>query len=290
MSVLHKKTYSYSFIIPAAVLYTIIFIIPTFSSFYFSLTRWDLSSTEFVGLQNFIQFFRESSLRIGLTNTLFFAVFTCAMKVILGLLMAVLLTSGLKTQGYLRAVFFFPAILSTVAIGLIFTSIMHPTTGLINKTLAGIGVGFLQPNWLTDINLVMFSVCLVEVWKGVGIATVIFIAGIQSIPRQYYEAISIDGANKLQKFRFITLPLVRPAMNSVIILALIGGLRSFEMVFIMTGGGPGFASELLSTVIYKQFADSYYGLATAGNVIMFILVSLIAFPLYRFINRNEVEY
>lgn len=290
MKTLRKQVYSYSFIIPAAILYVVLFIIPTFSSFYFSMTRWDLYESEFTGIENFILFFKESSLSIGLRNTLFFAVVTCGVKAVLGLLLALLLNSGLKTQGYLRAVFFFPAILSTVAVGLLFTSIMHPTTGLINQVLAKIGLGFIQPDWLGDTKLVMLSVSLVDIWKGVGIATVIYIAGLQSIPRQYYEAIGIDGGNSLQKFRYITLPLVKPAMNSVIILALIGGLRSFEIVYVMTKGGPGFASDILSTVIYKQFADGYYGLATAGNVLLFVLVSAIAFPLYLFINRNEVEY
>lgn len=290
MSTLRKQTYSYSFIIPAAVLYIVLFIIPTFSSFYFSMTRWDLYTSDFIGFDNFALFFQESSLSIGLKNTLLFAVVTCGVKTILGLLLAMLLNSGLKTQGYLRAVYFFPAILSTVAVGLLFTSMMHPTTGLINQTLAKIGLGFIQPDWLGDPKLVMYSVSLVDIWKGVGIATVIYIAGLQSIPRQYYEAIGIDGGNSLQKFRYITLPLVKPAMNSVIILAFIGGLRSFEIVYVMTKGGPGFASDILSTVIYKQFADGYYGLATAGNVLLFVLVSAIAFPLYLFINRNEVEY
>lgn len=290
MTTLRKQVYSYSFIIPAAVLYVVLFIIPTFSSFYFSMTRWDLYESEFTGLENFILFFKESSLSIGLRNTLFFAVLTCGVKAVLGLLLALLLNSGLKTQGYLRAVFFFPAILSTVAVGLLFTSMMHPTTGLINQVLAKIGLGFVQPDWLGDTKLVMLSVSLVDIWKGVGIATVIYIAGLQSIPRQYYEAIGIDGGSGFQKFRYITLPLVKPAMNSVIVLALIGGLRSFEIVYVMTKGGPGFASDILSTVIYKQFADGYYGLATAGNVLLFVLVSAIAFPLYLFINKNEVEY
>jgi raffinose/stachyose/melibiose transport system permease protein len=137
--------------------------------------------------------------------------------------------------------------------------------------------------------LALFSVALVDLWKGVGMATVIYIAGIVSIPRQYYEALTIDGGNSWDALWYITLPLCRPAMNSVIILSFIGGLRTFDLVWTMTKGGPGFATDLLASVIYKQYAAGFYGLATAGNVILFLAVSVLAIPLYRFLMKSEVD-
>jgi raffinose/stachyose/melibiose transport system permease protein len=120
-------------------------------------------------------------------------------------------------------------------------------------------------------------------------ATVIYIAGIMSIPQHYYEAISIDGGSSWHKFWNITLPLSRPARNSVITLAFIGGLRSFDLVWAMTKGGPGFTTDLIASIIYKQYQGGFFGLSTAGNVILFVVVSLLAFPLYTILNKSEVD-
>jgi raffinose/stachyose/melibiose transport system permease protein len=130
---------------------------------------------------------------------------------------------------------------------------------------------------------------LVDVWKGIGMATVIFIAGIMSIPEDYYEALMIDGGNAWHKFKSIILPLSRPAMNTVIILSFIGGLRSFDLIWTMTKGGPGFSTDLIASIIYKQYQAGFFGLSTAGNVILFVLVSALAFPLYAYLNKKEVD-
>jgi raffinose/stachyose/melibiose transport system permease protein len=164
---------------------------------------------------------------------------------------------------------------------------MHPTRGLFNAMLAKIGIE--GPYWLGNPDIALFSVIATDVWKGLSIATVIYIAGLQAIPETYYEAASIDGVTGWQRFKFITLPLVRSSMNSVIILSFIGGIRSFEMIWTMTGGGPGFATDTLASIIYKQYASGYFGLSTAGNVIMFFLIVILVFPLYRFIISREVE-
>jgi raffinose/stachyose/melibiose transport system permease protein len=164
---------------------------------------------------------------------------------------------------------------------------MHPTKGLFNAVLAALNIA--GPDWLGNPNLALFSVIATDVWKGLGVATVIYIAGLQAIPETYYEAAAIDGASASQRFRFITLPLVRSSMNSVIILAFIGGVRSFELIWTMTMGGPGFATDTLASIIYKQYASGYFGLSTAGNVIMFFLIVIIVFPLYRFIISREVD-
>jgi raffinose/stachyose/melibiose transport system permease protein len=164
---------------------------------------------------------------------------------------------------------------------------MHPTQGVINETLKLFGIK--GPGWLTDPNLALYSVALVDVWKGVGLATVIYIAGLVSIPQEYSEASRIDGANAWQNFWNITLPLVKPATVTVIILSLIGGLRSFDLIWAMTKGGPGFTSDVIASVIYKQYQAGFYGLSTAGNVVLFVLVALIIVPLSIFLNRGEVE-
>lgn len=276
------------FLLPAGIIYFIFFLLPVLMSFFFSMTHWTLVDWEFTGIENYIDFFSDIGLRTSFRNTLVYAVVTSGLKVLLGFLLASFLSSPqIRTKDFLRSMVFFPTLISTVAVGITFSTMMHPSQGLINKALALIGIE--GPDWLVNSKIALLSVALVDVWKGVGMATVIYIAGIVSIPKQYYEALTIDGGNSWDALLHITLPLCRPAMNSVIILSFIGGLRSFDLVWTMTKGGPGFATDLLASVIYKQYAAGFYGLATAGNVILFLVVSVLAIPLYRFLMKNEVD-
>jgi raffinose/stachyose/melibiose transport system permease protein len=279
--------YPYWFYVPAAVIYGILFLIPTVLAFYFSLTRWSIFDSHFIGFGNYKTFFQEPALVSGLWHTLIYAVLTSGAKVVLGMLFAVLLTSQIIGRGFLRSVVFFPTLISTIGVGLTFTVLMNPEKGLINNGLAAIGIQ--GPGWLTDPHLALYSVALVDIWKGVGLATLIYIAGIVSIPGEYFEAARVDGAGAWDNFRRITLPLARPATVTVVILSLIGGLRSFDLIWAMTGGGPGFTSDVIASVIYKQYQAGFYGLSTAGNVILFLVVTAIVLPLSRFLNRKEVE-
>jgi raffinose/stachyose/melibiose transport system permease protein len=282
-----RSPYPLWFFLPAAVVYGVLFLVPTFASLWFSLTRWDLTTAEFIGLDNFRQFFSEPFLVQGLINTLIYAVTTSGLKTVCGLALAVLLTSNIFARGFLRTVVFFPVLVSTIGVGIAFTVMMHPTRGIIN---AAIGlVGLPKPGWLTDPALALFSVALVDLWKGVGLATLIFIAGLAAISPDYYEASRIDGATKSQQFWRITLPLVQPATATVVTLSLIGGLRSFDIIWAMTRGGPGFSSDVIASVIYKQYQAGFYGLSTAGNVILFALIGLVVLPLTLWFNRREVE-
>jgi raffinose/stachyose/melibiose transport system permease protein len=282
-----SKIYNVWFLAPLLLVYTVLFIVPTIISFFFSMTIWTLNDFRFVGLYNFKTFFSEYSLRIGVQNTLMYAILTCAFKAVFGLGLAVLLTSRIKTKHVIRSIIFFPNLVSTIAVGLTFSALMYPTKGLFNSTLAHFNIA--GPDWLGNPSIALFSVIMTDVWKGVGVATVIYIAGLMAIPETYYEAASIDGAGGFRRFRHITLPLVRSSMNSVIILAFIGGIRTFDLIWTMTKGGPGFATDTLASIIYKQYAYGFYGLATAGNVVMFFLIAFIAFPLYRFLISREVD-
>lgn len=280
------SAYPHWFYLPAGIIFGLVFIAPTVLSFYFSLTRWTLFTTEFIGLDNFVQFFKEPSLTSGARNTIVYAVVTSGLKVVIGLLLATLLTSRLRSRNVLRSAIFFPVLVSTVAVGITFAVLMHPSTGLINRSLEVVGID--GPQWLSNPNLALLSVALVDVWKGIGIALVIFIAGILSIPEEYFEAARLEGGAWV-KFRHVILPLSRNATFTVILLSFIGGLRSFDLIWTMTHGGPGFASDVIASTIYKQYQAGFYGLATAGNVILFIAVTIIVFPMMRFFNRHEVE-
>ena len=280
-----NSPYPLWFYLPGAIIFLVLFAVPTFASFYFSLTRWTLFDTEFIGLDNFRQFLSEPALRGSLVNTFIYGFLTSAAKVVLGLLLGLLLTSQLLGRGYLRSVVFFPVLVSTIGIGITFKILMDPFDGLINQFLAVFGIT--GPAWLTDPSLALYSIALVDVWKGVGIATLIYIAGLVGIPQEYYEAARVDGASAWQNFWHITLPLVMPATATVILLSLIGGLRSFELIWAMTGGGPGFSSDVVSSMIYKQYQAGFYGLSTAGNVILFLIVAVIVVPINIILSRRE---
>lgn len=280
------RMYSYWFYLPAIIIFGIFFLVPTALAFYFSLTRWTLFSSTFIGLENYEYFFRDPQLTTALKNTFIYAFLTCGAKVIISLPLAVLLTTGLRLQSFFRSVIFFPVLVSAVAVGITFSALMQPSDGLINLSLQAIGID--GPNWLGSPDLAIYSVALIDIWKGIGIATLIFIAGITSIPQEYFDAASLEGGAWV-KFRHVILPLSRNATFTVILLSFIGGLRTFDIVWTTTRGGPGFASDVLTSVIYKQYQAGFYGLSAAGNVVLFILIMAIVYPMMRFFNSRELE-
>ncbi len=282
----NQKTYPLWMAAPGLLVYIIIFIVPTFASFYFSMTIWNLKEARFIGLDNFVTFFTMTNTRTALINTAVFALVTCLAKIVLGLLLAAYICSGIRSGNYLKIVIFFPYLLGNVVVALAFRALLEPA-GTVNQFLTA--MGFDAIHWLTDKHYALLSCMIADIWKGIGTVTIILIAGICAIPKSYFEAAAIDGASRVQTFRKITLPLLLPSINTVLTLCLIGGLRSYDLIQALTGGGPGYSSEVLGTAIYKLFARGSYGLATAGNVILFVAVALIVFPVNSFIAKREAE-
>ncbi len=280
-----KKLYSAWFVLPSLSIFLVFFLFPVVSSLYYSMTVWNFETATFNGLQNYELFFTDPAMSSSVPHTLIYAFATSGLKVVLAFFIAIFLTGKIKSKHFIRSAVFFPNLVSTMAIGLTFAYMMHPTKGLLNvviKSLTGQTIDFLG-----DQSIALWSIIMIDVWKGLSISVVIYIAGIQSIDVSYYEAASIDGANWWQRIIHVTLPLVAPAQNSIIILSLIGGLRSFDLIWATTGGGPGFATDVVASVIYKQYAAGFYGLSTAGNVVMLILISAIAFPLQQLLYKRE---
>lgn len=280
------RTYPRWFYLPAALVFGVFFLVPTALAFYFSLTRWSLFDSTYIGLENYRDFISDPQLLAGLRNTIIYAVLTSGLKVAIGLPLATLFTSSIRMKGLFRSIVFFPVLVSTVAVGITFATLMQPSIGLINTALGVLGMP--QPDWLGNPRLALYSVALVDVWKGIGLAMVIFIAGIMSIPLDYFDAVRLEGGAWV-KFRHVILPLSRNASFTVILLSFIGGLRSFDLIWTMTHGGPGFASDVLTSVIFKQYQAGFYGLSTAGNVVLFVLVTIIVYPLMRVFNRLELD-
>ncbi|GAA1162107.1 sugar ABC transporter permease [Streptomyces hebeiensis] len=280
------RLYPRWFYLPAAVLYVPLFLLPTLISFFYSLTRWTLDDFTFIGLENFRTLFEDPTMRLGLVNTFVYAAVTTVLKVVLGLCIATFLASRVRGSAVYRAVVFFPVIVSTLGVGFTFNALLQPE-GVINDALSLFGIT--GPSWLGEPDTALLSVALVDVWKGLGFAAVIYIAGIVTIPSDVVEAARVDGAGRVGVFRHITLPLLHPATSTVTILSVIGGLKSFEMVWAMTQGGPAGHSDVIASVIYKQYASGFYGLSTAGNVLLFVIVAAIAVPLSYFLNRRETQ-
>ena len=282
-----KSYYPRSFFIPSILLYFVFFLIPSVASFYFSLTRWSLFDSRFIGLGNFVEFFQNPQLYTSFIHTLIYAFITSGAKIVIGFFLAVLLTGPVVGRGYLRAVVFFPVLVSTIGVGIMYKSLLDPFHGMVNAVLQFFGLP--QPGWFTDPHLAIYTIAAVDIWKGVGIATLIFMAGIVAIPQEYFEAARIDGAGAWKTLREITMPLSRGATATVIILSLIGGLRSFDIIWATTGGGPGFTSDVIASVIYKEYQAGFYGLSAAGNVVLFLVVTVIMVPLTYVLNRRQVQ-
>lgn len=283
-----NKLYSYKWVVPAVILYFIFFLLPSLQGIYYSFTYWNIHDARFAGLVNYTSIFTDSNLNIAVKNTLIFAIISTVSKVGIGLILALLLNGNFRSVKVLRSIYFLPCIISNVAIALIFSSVLHPI-GIINTMLNTIGLGSLAQDWLTNTSIVIYSVSAIEVWKWSGFTMIIILAGLQTIPVEYYEAANVDGVTGFNRFRYITLPLLMPSFNNALILNLIGGLKIFDLVYAMTGGGPGNASEVLNSYVFKAYGNGLYGEACAASVIVAVLVVIISMATYKPLRKMEVE-
>ena len=284
-----NKIYPTYFAFGALLVYGVLYILPGVLGIGYSFTDWSAYSREvnFIGLDNFRTVFSgdENYLQF-LNNTLLFTFVTTAAKTVLGLSIALLLTNVRFLRNMHRAIMFIPAVLSALVVGMIFRSLMNPRDGLLNSFLALFSIS--GPHWLTDPSIAFWSAMSVDVWKGMGYIMTIFIAGLMSISPTYYEAAQIDGAGPFQRLRTITLPLLMPTLTVTTVLNVLYGLRVFDMIFALTGGGPGFATEVLYTSIFREFGFGRFGVATTLSSIMFVFMVLIGFFLIRLMNKSEV--
>jgi len=264
-------------------------VVPVLMGVGYSFTTWTISDARFYGLGNYIRLLTQPDVNTTFYTTLVFTVVSTALKVTLGLLLALFLNKKFVLNNTLRTIFYMPCIINSVGVGIIFIALMHPTTGLINSGLRALGLHFMALSWLADPNIAIYSVAMVEVWKWTGFTMMIFLAGLQTVPAEYYEAAELDGSSPFQKFWHVTFPLIMPVFNNALILNLIGGLKIFDIVLATTGGGPGRATQVMNIFIYKSFSSGRFGEGTAGNVLLTIIVALIAIPIYLRIRKSEVD-
>lgn len=266
----------YLFILPSLVIFITFMIIPIFMGLYISLTDYDgFKTMNFVGLQNYAAMFKDSYFLVSFKNNIVYTLFTVPGTMILSLLLAVAVNKGIKGSSVFKTVFFFPYITSMVAVGIIWTLLFNPTVGPINNFIKSIGIAN-PPGWLLSTKSALPAVMIVTVWKWAGYYMIIFLAGLQGIPKQLYEASEVDGASGLTKFFHITLPLLSPTTFLILILLIINSFQVFDLINIMTEGGPGRATNVLVYRIYQEgFKYMHFGYASAEAYFLFAIILII---------------
>ena len=279
------------FIIPGLSLYMLFFVYPTLSGFFYSLTDWNSFSEEisFVGFRQFAEVARNPDLSVAFRNTITYSLTITFFKTVIALALALALNEKLRTKNILRSIYFSPMILNVVAMGLIFQGLLNPHTGFLNNFFRSVGLDFLAVGWIGDPRWSIHSASLMEIWRATGVAMVIFLAGLQTIPKDYYEASAIDGVGFWKRLTNITLPLLAPAITVNVLLSLVYGFRMFEVIFFLTRGGPGSSSQVLMTLAYRYMGMGLFGYSAAISVILVMLNCLISVPILLYLRRREVE-
>jgi len=290
---MERKMYPRSMVLPAFILYSLLFIVPTIFGIYYAFTNWNVYSANirFIGLDNFRIIFFDQPFKYvrPITNTISFAIVTAFFKVVIGLSLALMLNGKMFGKNALRSVFFVPQAVSTIVIGILFTTILSPS-GLFNNFLGAIGLETLQRSWLITLATAMPSVMAVEVWRFFGLNMVIFLAGLQAIDATYYEAARIDGANAFQLFKNVTIPFIMPAVTINLVLNMVHGFRAFDIVYGLTNGGPGNATEVIATMVFREYRVGNYGFSTAMNLILLIMTTVVAVLVSWASTKREVAY
>lgn len=264
---------------PALILYVIFFLTPALNSLRYSIFNWNLydyTPREFNGIDNYVRLSDDIVFKQALFNNLEFMLWVVIFQGGLSLLLALMLVKNTRTNILLRAIYFFPTILSSVSVGLIWAFMFESNLGVINTVLGRIGLSQLTANWLGDENIALYAIVITQVWFHTGQMMVIYVAGLQQIPAELYESARIDGANSFQIFRKVTWPLIIPTGFVVIAYTTIQSFRAFDLVYTMTGGGPNYSTEILATRIYSLgLLEGRYGYAAAQSVFFMLTIALI---------------
>ncbi|QHQ62357.1 ABC transporter permease subunit [Anaerocolumna sedimenticola] len=289
-----KNIYPQWFLIIPLVLYVCFYLLPSLLGIFYSFTDWSnrtlSNGVHFVGLQNYIDIFTSNkNYVLGISHTVVFTIISNIVKLIPALLLAIMLQEGLKGKGLYRTLLYLPSILPFVIIGLVFKSILNYNTGLLNAILDALHLGILKQKWLSDLSVVWKSIYGVDAWRGIGYVMTIFLAGLNTIPKSYYEAAQIDGANFWQRLVHITLPMLSGAIMINLVFGITYGLKVFDIIYVLTNGGPGHATEVLTTYSYQLYSSGQYGMSTALNAILLIITAVIGVLVVRVMSKKEVQ-
>lgn len=267
-------------------------ILPVLVAFYYSFTDYQLlknAAPDFIGLENYVEIFNEDTrFHTAIGNTIYYFVGTVPTTLLVGLLAALAFNRQLPIMAFFRITYYAPGLASVVAIALFWSWILDTEYGLLNTGLELLGIG--AKRWLLDSTLAMPSLIVMAVWRGAGLAMIIFLAGLQTVPQHLYEAAEIDGANRMQRFFHITFPLLRPTTAFLFVTSTLGAFQVFEQVYVMTRGGPGFATTTIVHQTYEQaFAFMHMGYAAAQAVLLLLALLVLTIINMRLLAR-DIEY
>ncbi len=281
---------SYLFIFPAFILVFVLLIIPMMQNIYYSFFRWNgISRPIFNGINNYIRFFKDSNFLISLKNTLIWVVFTLIFPVMGGLLVAVFI-KGLPFENFFKSIFFIPFTISFVATGLIWGYMYSTDLGVINGIIRLLGIKT-TPSWLTDVPLNTFSMLFAWMWQQLGINMVLFLMGLSTIPKEPIEAAVIDGANSWQTFINVTFPMLRPITTIVITMAAVNSFKSFDIIYVMTRGGPYRSSETLAVTMFREsFTMFRMGYGAAISVFLSAIVIATSLTYIKRMSKKDFLY
>ncbi|MEU4192400.1 sugar ABC transporter permease [Kribbella sp. NPDC026611] len=277
------------FALPAMVLFAFVVLIPSARGVYYAFTNWDGldPAYSYIGLDNFTAMFRDPDALQAIWHTLLIAVAITIIQNGIGLLLALGVNSAIKSRNVLRVFLFAPAVVTPIVTAYLWRNLLGPD-GAVNSLLGAVGLTGWQQDWLGNPGVALWSIVGVIVWQFAGYSMVIFLAGLQSIPQEIYEAADIDGAGQVRRFWSVVRPLLAPAFTINLMLSIIGGIKLFDQVYALTGGGPGHATDTLSTLIYKDaFTLGEFGYSIALAVVLTIIVAVASTGQYVVLARNE---
>jgi raffinose/stachyose/melibiose transport system permease protein len=276
--------------LPALAVYAVFLCWPAVRSLWLSFTSWDGLSTEqpFVGLDNYVRIVEDRTARLALVNNLLWAIVTIVVPVVLGLALAVALHGSARAKPFLRTVFYMPAVLPLVAVATIWGWLFQPSGGAVNETLEMLGLGALAQPWLGQDSTALWAAMIPAIWVRTGFPMLLYLAALQTIPRELYESASTDGATAWQQFRHVTFPNLRGAHYIVVALSVIESFKVFDLVYAMTYGGPGRSTQVLGTWMYFnvfQYYEAGYGAAIA--VVITLIALAVGIPYVRSQTREQ---
>jgi ABC-type sugar transport system permease subunit len=291
--VAYRRKWTLIFASIPLLVYIIIVIIPLFSSFYYSFTDWNGFSAKYqiIGLENYLKIYSDPLFTNAIKNTIIWMVAAIIVPVGSGLAIALILQEGIRGANLYKSLFYFPICLSLAVIGQVWIWIYQPNWGLINTVLRGFGLDSLTQAWLANPHTALASVIAAWSWQQVGLAMVIFLAGLTSIPSELTEAAEIDGASYMQSLRYVVIPLLSPATIIVVALSLINSLKSFDVVYMMTMGGPFHTTDTLAMFMYNESFKKYYmGYGSAIAVVLFLIAMAVIAVYFRQVRNLEHLY
>lgn len=278
---------AYLFMSPAMVLLAIFLMLPLIAVIFLSFLEYDLSTIHWIGLNNYINAFHDEVFLKSIRNTIFYACTNIPGQMILGLILALILNEKIRARGLYRTTYYFPVVTSMVVVAMVWLWIYEPGWGLLNHILSKLNMA--RQNWLSDTHMAMPAIVIMSIWKGTGNAMILFLAGLQGIPEELYEAAKIDGANRWKRFVYITLPMLKPTTFFIFVMYCIWAFQMFDQVYIMTKGGPVWSTTTIVHQIYQRaFLYIEMGYASTFATILFVIVLIITIVNLRVFKGDKI--